>query len=89
MAHWATTDEMGAAVRMKNKKYDVCEVRKMLSQKLNLLGEEFIQKVRASTVDTSINTVDNKLDLDDLKALEKVQMEEGSTNRILYLERFS
>ena len=75
MAHWATTDEMGAAVRMKNKKYDVCE--------------EFIQKVRASTVDTSINTVDNKLDLDDLKALEKVQMEEGSTNRILYLERFS
>jgi hypothetical protein len=50
MAHWTTTDEIGAAVRMKNKKYDVCEVRKMLSQKLNLLGEEFIQKVRASTV---------------------------------------
>ena len=84
MAHWATTDEMSATTRMQSKNYDGFEVKNMLTEKLNSLKNNFSTSIRACTVDTSINTIENKLDLDDLKALQEVQRNEESTNDVIH-----
>ena len=76
MAHWATTDEMSASTRMKSKKYDVLHVNNMLSDKVNSLKNDFVAKIRSCTVDTSINTIENKLDLQDLEELQESHYKE-------------
>uniref|UniRef100_A0A7S3VEM6 Midasin n=1 Tax=Chaetoceros debilis TaxID=122233 RepID=A0A7S3VEM6_9STRA len=69
MAYWATTDEMAASTRLKRLDYDAAKISKMLSQKLNSLQEDFAKKLRSCTVDTTIKTVENQLNLEDLEML--------------------
>jgi midasin (ATPase involved in ribosome maturation) len=78
MAYWATTDEMNASTRNERKNYDVVQVNDMLSRKLISAKEEFRTKIQACTIDTDINTVENKLDLEDLEALREEQSREGA-----------
>eukprot|EP00979_Chaetoceros_neogracilis_P011124 scaffold2695_cov256-Chaetoceros_neogracile.AAC.6 len=78
MAYWATTDEMNASTRSENRNYDIVEVSQMLSGKLLSVKDAFHTKIRACTIDTAINTVENKLDLEDMEALQEEQSREGS-----------
>jgi len=78
MAYWATTDEMNASTRNERRNYNIVEVSQMLSKKLLSVKDEFRTKIRACTIDTAINTVENKLDLEDMEALQEEQTREGS-----------
>lgn len=82
MTYWATTDEMSDSILDKKRDYNVQDVVQMLKQKLSDVKCHFEKTLDACTIDTSIKTIDNKLDLEELEALKEEQSKEGSEDAI-------
>ena len=92
MAFWATTDEMreNKGERLK-RQYKTAETAQILSDQVDNKRARFLSLKRLATVDFTIDTVENQLDIEDLKLLSSDAFETSEEDDIMevLLSRFS
>ena len=66
MTFWAATDEMR---EISAKDYNISSAPKVLQCSFQHAKEDFVADINFATIDTSIKTVDNALDLDTIKSM--------------------
>eukprot|EP00563_Minutocellus_polymorphus_P011097 CAMPEP_0181061420 /NCGR_PEP_ID=MMETSP1070-20121207/22512_1 /TAXON_ID=265543 /ORGANISM="Minutocellus polymorphus, Strain NH13" /LENGTH=5087 /DNA_ID=CAMNT_0023141375 /DNA_START=277 /DNA_END=15540 /DNA_ORIENTATION=+ len=70
MASWATTDETSGLRKDANQAgYDITETAQLLVDRIGKSKLDFVAKLKASTIDTKINTVENQLDIEEMEKL--------------------
>ena len=67
MTYWASTDEIRGGVSARD--YSISNAPKVLRKRYMDLEAEFVANVHLATIDTSIRTVDNALDMDAIKSV--------------------
>lgn len=70
MASWATTDETtGLRKDVNQAGYDIAKTAQLLVDQIGKSKLNFVAKLKASTIDTKINTVENQLDIEEMEKL--------------------
>lgn len=82
MAVWATTDEASSNTRLSPMDYDTKRAMKVLNDKIMFKRREFEFKLQQAVVDDTIGTVENQLNIDELKLLNEFQSDSNGNLKV-------